>query len=903
METIINVLLLASVVFSGLIANTDQRHVSEVNENNTNDLSQIKERRDKNKGKKVYTRESDGTDISRLINHYNFYYFEDGGRPYYLADVLDQKSYCDSILEFRVIINDKLSSISKIRGNTEISASIEIIKLDSEGNLSKESSKPSTSQINRILKKTLLATKNDAVFKRLVTSLNEEADFKSSLPQIMPRYYVDCSGSVDNQTALDHYFDTQGFEPDMVNLGYGKTQSSELVKSSDDGITNIISKSVFKTNGVYSKGGYEWGYYANTYTDSGNDKITSLLIYDISTIKSDSINPDTVSITTVLTNNFKYCYDTDVVSIDVPNNYCLGNPKYAAALKYINFAGDGNTEKVKNDDETGYDIKEDNGFCFGSTAIKYVGVNKKYNSGPEDVSKLLVTTASVALGVATSGLSLFSQALIGVGTDIIGNIATEHIANNTRDFYTADGDGKIKRTYTTINGYYNFESLKNDMISQGKRLPKFFETRLQDGSGQFSDSNRGNPLLFKTSSDSINYQLQLYSPSNCTNYAGLISHRFSAEVFNDTTWFLNWEITYLSAFSTNWSYVIGKNIKPSAITVDNGGDDYYLVFGTQQKQTVYFKPKESSYYDIVLHNMPANTTMKVSGVPEGSLTDSSGSLFPTDAWNVGRKMSNRKFLKVWHYFTAGNTYPISIGREENGQLLFGTAKMNIYLSGAIMGSTGSSATALNHSSVTVRNGGFAVNNEFTPAANGQYTFTVDPSSSSSQDTYLRILDSNFNEIIRDDDGWGGSESGAKIRLFQGSQNFVISRFYSKSASGTYDINIYKQTYLPELRGKISANPIWIPNYGTSGICFFSISQSQTRTVKIQACWDGTSSGTAPALIMDIRNSKNVSVAYVANTLSNALAFTFVSNSLYLLKFNASTSGANGLGIYLYVTGA
>lgn len=64
----------------------------------------------------------------------------------------------------------------------------------------------------------------------------------------------------------------------------------------DDQIVNLISKDKFKTPGKYKKGGAEWGFYVNTFSDYGNNTISNVLIYDIENTKASVNSKDVVTV-------------------------------------------------------------------------------------------------------------------------------------------------------------------------------------------------------------------------------------------------------------------------------------------------------------------------------------------------------------------------------------------------------------------------------------------------------------------------------------------------------------------------------------------------------------------------------------------------------------------------------
>lgn len=82
---------------------------------------------------------------------------------------------------------------------------VEIIRTDSSTNLIKEFYIPNDNEVNKIIEKSLRINNNDSVFSNLITSINIENSYKSSLPSIVPLNTISYTEDVNNQNILDHF--------------------------------------------------------------------------------------------------------------------------------------------------------------------------------------------------------------------------------------------------------------------------------------------------------------------------------------------------------------------------------------------------------------------------------------------------------------------------------------------------------------------------------------------------------------------------------------------------------------------------------------------------------------------------------------------------------------------------
>ncbi len=810
--------------------------------------------------------------IDNFFNFYKFYTSPGFGNGVFVADVFQNELPNTKLYEIKLI--DNSIKYYDYAGYDSLRIEKYVVEfLYEKDGLTKDFYIPTISEAAEIIENSSRIEKTNEKYHNLITSISAESSYKSSLPYIQTYSSARKAGDVDTQSVLDHYLSIASQNNDNVFLGSTMLATAQAIPSADDSIVNIIPKSYFTTNGEYQKGGAEWGYFIKTSTDYDNNKISSVLLYDIFNLKNDFNNPDIVQIKPVFTWDFKYNYDADVVTKEYENNYCLANPQYRAGVKYIKHPKDTSSFIPKNPEESGYSIQNDQGYCIGSVSAKFVGTHKNFlSSTPEHLQSLAVLLGNIALGAATSGLSTGAQVAIGAAYTAITNLTRNATKDIPKALTSFRANGKYIFQTDRIVGYGNIEDAKKNDFQ-----------KFVNFSSPTSDNSK--PRLFKDNSDSINYHIQLLSDQNSKDYTGLFLHSFTCSVFNDNSNLFHHNPDFVSTISSSWTYLIGRNFTRQELTINKTSINEEVIFGYNSDAVVLLKTSEAGAYDIVLTNMPANTTLAIS-----QINSNSGSSTWKDINEDNRVVPNEKFLK--HYVTLGAnaTYEIRVYRITNGYKDFGGALLSVYKSDSSTVSTGSSEYGRNYTYRNIYNNGYYINNCFKPEKDGLYTIVAAPSSTSaSSDTYITVLDSNFKKIAEDDDGFGDRTAGIKINLIAGKEYFIISRFYNVNSTGNYEVDIFKQTYLPELQGKVLNSGLTMKlGKNISARCFL-ISQSSAKNVEFYAYWDtAESSSNFPNIYLHIYNARIGTLLASTNILYTSCSFSFSADTLYLIEFSAQS---------------
>ena len=817
--------------------------------------------------------------IKFFSTQFNYYSLEEIN-GIYIANIFEFSNY-SNILEVKLISNDFYYDYNGYTSLYNYNYVLETIYMEGK-TMIKEFFVPSLKDINIIIKNHKTITNNDKVYTKLITSITSEADFKASksnLYSITPLNESITTTNCDNQAILDYYLSVKNIKNETINTGSINAKITQI-SSSDDPIIHLIPKDYFRYNGIHKGLGAEWGYFIKTYNDYSQNKISSVLIFDIETIKYTSYQPHIVTIKPILAMNYKYIKDTDVVIKDTPNNYCLGNPKYELALKYVKLADNKNDFTPINFGDPQYNYKKDEGYTIYSTQACFNGTVKSYNGDLKKFTNLGLFLGNVALSLATSGLNLPAQIAIGATSTLIGNVIAD-IENKV--IMNFDDDDNIKIVDYKIPGETNYNALQ-DL----NKLMKYVKLQLSNENGNFNFNETSNPLLFKNNNHYIGYVIGINASEEDTRYVVQLGNRLTVDIFNDNTSIIKQNPDLLDSISGEWSYLAWQDIQPKNMQIPDSFNDVIIKFGREntQKQTLFFTPKESGQYDLILHNITPYTYFKIYDINGINKEIHSTSEIKTFNEMATYNVAKEPYLKFLEYFTKGKTYKIEIGNNSRHQ--YGACKLNIYKSDLSTIKTGSFSTGLNYTYRLMNNNGVAINNEIYANNVGQYYISANADNNS--DTYITILDKNFNQLI-------SSDNGIRMTLNTNEPYYVISRFKSINTTGQYKVNFRKQKYIPDINNSFAGSPISISTFGrTNNVTYFITTQSASRKVKLSAYWDTTNSlVTIPKVAIEIYNMNGKLLTSNTDITDKYFTYLFSMNTSYLIKLKVTTScNINGL---------
>ncbi len=362
--------------------------------------------------------------------------------------------------------------------------------------------------INEISSQFKLSKNNtDPLSEILIDSFSFESQFKSSMydnsvktqnlsdsdimhSTVLPNYgaYANSNETValneyDKYTDYDTYIsEYESKYKDKVHkcYGYGTTMSV-----SDDPIVNIIPKSLFKSRGVYSYIGKEYGFFVKTVEDYGDDNYSDFLVFDIQTVppfpgRMTEMSPPSITVRPLFTGTIRYI--TSWGNVVVYDDFY--NPRLA--LANIRVTGAINNITENNIGDSNYVATQDYGYAFSSYAFETVGI------GPDrDKHSINLGWAKTVIGAT----NFLNYAYPGVGTTVsvcgkalitLLELHLNHYYADTQTNFTymdklSDGTYKASgvvlgnsNTQTMINNYGNLiKGFNVELLNDDKNLAGF----------------------------------------------------------------------------------------------------------------------------------------------------------------------------------------------------------------------------------------------------------------------------------------------------------------------------------------------------------------------------------------------------------------------------------------------
>ncbi len=832
--------------------------------------------------------------IENFVEKYDFFIDTSFSNDIILANTtVDITDY--SINAIKVVLNPRLYYLNNEMLNSYDNI-VEFSFLNSENIFTKKYYSMNHEEKNEVLKKTKIINESDNFHQTFVTLYNLENDYKSKIHQIVPFSTIRKSGSVNNQGVLNNYLESAAnLQVGMHDIGNsGITQ--EFVHVIDNPIVNLIPKDIFKYNGINKKSGSEWGYVANTYSDTGNNKITSLIVYDIENQRLGFNSADNTVIKPVITRNFKYNSDLDLVYDDGPNNYCLGNPNYRVNISYTTVKDDLNSTSHPNVGDSNYDIKLDNGVCINRFNQMLVGSGKN-SDGKVGLVKFLLKTFNLLTQMATAKIPMVPGIVDKVFTTISDAYESGETYKNLLNYsLTNRADNRKQYFYEYNANANNFQSAKISLDEEkffksfSLKFPEYKDKAEDITAENFAKNNRQTPLLFKTKDDFLNYEFMILEAENFNGYTCLVEHSLDLDVFNDNSvWLFRWDPEFICESKNNWSYLYGSNMKFNERTIEGGEMHAYLCGKGEIREFAFGPAKKSGNFTMILNDASANTiftTNQVSKTVEKN--------YYSDSSNNLHDSSYSKPLRYDFSLCSGDVFKFSISRIISGSKQFGWGNITISELGSSTSIYGNYVERMNleRTELDINNG--SILTTLITSKSDFYTINL-ISKKNYLDTFLRIYDEHYNLIIEDDDGFGGGRAGVKVTLFKNKKYYIISRFYNKS-DGKAEIVVTNEKYIPEIAEVLSKNALNDSSFGKDKYASFLISQYSDRNIVIQAEWYNTSLNINPTVKGIIYDCYGKIIKKVDDLARTNLNITFEKDYLYYLELSTTNEALNGMGL-------
>lgn len=822
---------------------------------------------------------------------------------YYVADV--KPLFKNGVLECKLITNcsiynnfDSLIDLRKEEYVLEIITSKNINDNLDEIKLVKSFYTLDENDAKKIVNKAKHVDASSNLYFELLSTLNVEYTFRSSQQKndlcVTTNSVSTSSYEVDNQNLLEHYLAISKVNSDAGTITTEYSQNG-FSYSSDDMITNLIPKSYFRTNGIRSGGGSEWGYFINTYDDVGNNNISSLLIYDIVSHKADSMSPDLTEIQVVVHKNFKYYYDSDVVVGDVDNNYCIGNPQFKASIKYFKPNNVVSAEYHPNPSDEDYDPLNDYGLSFGTVATKMHGryKNNTINQGNivgERLFKFLINllsdaavTGLLSLTNLSLGASFIASQVAGFITDSIVDSVFKKQEKST-PFYSLENN-RYGFQNESFNDYANFNEMRIN-----KALLKEIGIIVPNMNGNFDYTEKETPLLFKNEEDFISYRTNIEYSENNENYYGLISHSLKVDVFNDMSnaFLFRWNPDFLGTSCSKRAYTYGIDSVPKDATVQSNNNSFPLNFGKEHEQNILFTPKTSGTYYFHLTNVMPYTKIFLYDNKNTYLAKGEAKFINiADKWNNNIKIVEGKCLNFSYYLSSNKLYKIKVFRDNGNTKLSGTSELEVFKKSGVI--SGISSSLSYKRKVNSLSGDELNLLTFLPTSTDLYTFVASDDFTGVLDTFISIRDKNMNIIYESESGAGSSRAMLSLTLKSGETYYITSRNKTSSHS-SYKLYTYKEDYLPYIRGQNKNIGYRMYFKGVKHFYYLiHFNYSFDGNLVVEFLTNNLNRTPVNVELIDYKGTKIYN--YVIND-SNNKTFKISSNTFYVFHAYTSSSSAN-----------
>lgn len=338
--------------------------------------------------------------------------------------------------------------------------------------------------------------------------------------------------------------------------------------------------------------------------------------------------------------------------------------------------------------------------------------------------------------------------------------------------------------------------------------------------------------------------------------------------------------------TSSWSYGYVHDIKRKDVEVNNG-QEIVVQVSVENSQNIYFTPTSDGTYDILVYDMPANTQLSL-----GSITKSAGiNKNTTDPFGKSLKIPNSNYLKINTNLKAGTKYKINVSGDGH---ITGNAKFRILKSSNCSLRTGSVQYGSNNVSKYIENSGFSMNSEFVPESDGIYTFNINPTANSNNtDTFIELLNGDFKRIIKDDDGWGDRTAGVRVALIKGERYYIVSRMYLESNKGTYNVNIFKQNYIPS---SSQSNLIFFQEIGNKTLSNdYLISFGEAKSFTFTASYGSSITGIQKNVWLYIYDS-DLSLLSSEDVLNKHMTYSFSRDRLYIIRMTVPVINTGGVSL-------
>lgn len=477
----------------------------------------------------------------------------------------------------------------------------------------------------------------------------------------------------------------------------------------------VIPKKYFMTRGIYSYIGPEYGFYINTYQDTGNDNMSNFLIFDIQTKKKAYNQNGEVIVKPILTGYTKYKRESQIVTYEVDTSNL--------ALTNINLAVNLYNQTEKNIGDEGYIPEQDYGYAF-----KGFGIEAKASQieSSEIPSFLIARLAAIGLGYIPKA-GPYIKLGVNIAIDLIEEYYNQDKSIQYHDLI------KIKDKIYGNSIYLNSSDSIYSMIREYGNLVKGINANLQKEKNEIVET-LDKAILYKTNNSDyfkLTYNFFQHNADICWDTSILTKLSLDIVEVNNKTIYNEKFVELKDSVTGSWIDSFNENptVKETTMYLDNV---YSVEYGIDNYQLLTFSPVYSGNYCFETYNTESDTIMQLL---------QNGTLITTNDDGGSYKNSNNaeRCSKITWNLEYGNKYTIKIyGYNGKG----GYCNVRVKKMASNLKEFVEDSFICNSNNYTSE----SYWQEFIPNKTGYYSFSVNSSECSVE---LTLYDWNHNRLASD----------------------------------------------------------------------------------------------------------------------------------------------------------
>ncbi len=607
---------------------------------------------------------------------------------------------------------------------------------------------------------------NSDLVERLKRSLASEFSMKSEFNTINNKEVLSTSAVLNefensnvycNKNNTVRYGECQDYTNTNACI-YNLKQNNEFFSGqfydyknyTDSAIVYAIPKKYFMTRGIFSYIGPEYGFYINTYQDTGNDNISNFLIFDIEATKKAYNQNGTICVKPLLTGYTKYKRDTQIVTYELDSSNL--------AITNINMTVSLFNQTEKNIGDEGYVAEEDYGYAFKAFTTE-AKLSPQNDIKKKDMPNLILAKL-FAIGVGyIPKAGPFLKLAVNTAIAFVEGYYESQAATQYQNLYKS-GDGYFS-TISNLNATDSVYSMINEYGNLLKSIVANLEAPDYDKTLMYKSQNND---YFK-----LTYAFFQHSSDVCWDTS--ILSNITLDVVEDDTKGATKSVRYMDTVTGSWvdSFNETPENREANIYLDTPQPVEYALKGYQ---ILNFTPSTSGEYMFETYNTESDTCISLYQNDTLLKRDDDGGLY------INSKNS-KHCSRITQSLDANKKYSLKIyGFNDSA------GYCNVIVKRKATEIIDSSNGNMTCSSNTYNS--LPYWQEFSPITTSYYTFCINSNDCSVE---LSVYDSNHNRIATNYYASYNGKTLLYLYLKQNQKYYVRSKIYGYMGRN-YTFGIY-----------------------------------------------------------------------------------------------------------------